>query len=65
LLTPALREALEAALTANGWSVDGAVPLEVPRQADHGDYASNVALVLAKKVGRPPREWRRRSSPRC
>jgi arginyl-tRNA synthetase len=56
LLTPALREALEAALTANGWSVDGAVPLEVPRQADHGDYASNVALVLAKKVGRPPRE---------
>ena len=56
MLTPALREALEAALTANGWSVDGNVPLEVPRQADHGDYASNVALVLAKKVGRPPRE---------
>jgi arginyl-tRNA synthetase len=56
LLTPALREALEAALTANGWSVDGTVPLEIPRQADHGDYASNVALVLAKKVGRPPRE---------
>jgi len=45
LLTPALREALEAALTANGWSVDGTVPLEIPRQADHGDYASNVALV--------------------
>jgi arginyl-tRNA synthetase len=56
LLTLALREALEAALTANGWSVDGAVPLEIPRQADHGDYASNVALALAKKVGRPPRE---------
>ncbi len=56
MLTPALREALTEALKANGWSVDEGVPLEVPRQADHGDYASNVALVLAKKVGRPPRE---------
>jgi arginyl-tRNA synthetase len=56
LLTPTLREALDRALKANGWSVEGSVPLEVPRQADHGDYASNVALVLAKKLGKPPRE---------
>ena len=56
MLTPALREALTEALKVNGWSVDEGVPLEVPRQADHGDYASNIALVLAKKVGRPPRE---------
>jgi arginyl-tRNA synthetase len=55
LLTPALREALTAALSANGWSVDGQVPLEIPRQEGHGDYASNVALALAKKVGKPPR----------
>ncbi|MEP7028640.1 MAG: arginine--tRNA ligase [Candidatus Eisenbacteria bacterium] len=56
MLTPALREALTEALKVNGWSVDEGVPLEVPRQADHGDYASNIALVLAKKVGRPPRD---------
>jgi len=55
LLTPALREALEEALRANGWDVEDQVPLEIPRQADHGDYASNVALALAKKVGKPPR----------
>ena len=55
MLTPVLREALDRALKANGWSVDGSVPLEVPRQADHGDYATNLALVLAKQVGRPPR----------
>ena len=55
MLTPALREALARALEANGWSVDDGLPLEVPRQADHGDYATNLALALAKKVGRPPR----------
>jgi arginyl-tRNA synthetase len=30
--------------------------VERPRQAEHGDYASTLALQLAKKVGRPPRE---------
>ena len=30
--------------------------LERPRQAEHGDYATNAALMLAKPVGRPPRE---------
>jgi arginyl-tRNA synthetase len=29
---------------------------ERPRQRDHGDWATNVALTLAKPVGRPPRE---------
>lgn len=37
-----------------------AVPAEVrverPRQSGHGDYASSVALQLAKPAGRPPRE---------
>jgi arginyl-tRNA synthetase len=32
------------------------VALEVPRQKEHGDFASNAALVLAKRLGRPPRE---------
>ena len=29
---------------------------ERPRQREHGDWATNLALTLAKPVGRPPRE---------
>jgi arginyl-tRNA synthetase len=32
------------------------VDLERPKDADHGDYATNVALQAAKGVGRSPRE---------
>ncbi|MDZ8274453.1 arginine--tRNA ligase [Microbacterium aquimaris] len=32
------------------------LPLERPRNRDHGDWASNAALKLAKTVGMPPRE---------
>ena len=30
--------------------------MERPRNKEHGDYATNVALQLAKKAGMPPRE---------
>ena len=30
--------------------------VEPPRDPKHGDYAANAALVLAKALGRPPRE---------
>ena len=30
--------------------------LERPKQADHGDYATNIALQLAKPLGKNPRE---------
>ena len=30
--------------------------MERPRQREHGDWATNVALTLSKPVGRPPRE---------
>jgi arginyl-tRNA synthetase len=33
-----------------------ALTVEVPRQAEHGDFATNAALVLAKRLRRPPRE---------
>jgi len=33
-----------------------AIVLERPRQAEHGDYACNVALQLAKSLKRAPRE---------
>ncbi len=32
------------------------VELERPKNADHGDFATNVALQLARRVGRKPRE---------
>ena len=31
--------------------------MERPRSKEHGDYATNVALQLAKKAGMPPREF--------
>lgn len=33
-----------------------AVTIERPRNPEHGDYATNLALQVAKKVGVPPRE---------
>ena len=32
------------------------VHVERPRQKEHGDYATNLALTLSKAAGRPPRE---------
>lgn len=36
--------------------VPSSVVVERPKVREHGDYATNVALQLAKKVGRPPRD---------
>jgi len=33
-----------------------AFEVEAPKQAEHGDFATNVALVLASQAGRPPRQ---------
>jgi len=53
------RAALERAAAAGALALDpGALPepaLERPRLAEHGDWATNVALVLAKAAGAPPR----------
>jgi len=65
-VTPAeLSQALHAVLTAA--VADGALSLaaadvpahvtvERPRSREHGDWATNVALQLAKRVGMPPRD---------
>ena len=50
-----LSEALESALAAAGAPGDFSPSLERPRDPTHGDWASNAALVLAKRLGRPPR----------
>jgi arginyl-tRNA synthetase len=57
-LSDVVRSALAAAVERGVLAVD--VPAEVvidrPKNPEHGDYATNVALRLAKAAGRPPRE---------
>ena len=50
--------AIRAAVAAGELAVDApdTVVVERPKNRDHGDYATNVALQLAKPAGRPPRE---------
>lgn len=52
-VTGALCALLEA---ANDAGEAPEVALEVPRQPEHGDYSCNVAMVLAKRLRRSPRE---------
>ncbi len=61
----ALLEQIRRALSALVAELDdgGQLPpvaLEKPRHAQHGDFACNAALVLAKRVGRNPRELAKR-----
>ena len=51
-LTDALRHALDAA----GLPAPAEVQWEVPREARHGDYATNAAMALAREARRPPRK---------
>jgi arginyl-tRNA synthetase len=53
-----LRAAVEeaAGALANGGGPRSRPTLERPKQAGHGDYATNAALVLAPVVGAAPRE---------
>ena len=48
-----VREAVSRAFPDAGEVV---VELERPKNADHGDFATNAALQLAKRVGRKPRD---------
>ena len=53
-----LIDRLHAAIGKAGLALPEGVPVEVevPREAGHGDWASNVALTLAKSARRPPRD---------
>jgi arginyl-tRNA synthetase len=53
----ALRSAVEeaAAEVAHG-GLKTQPTLERPKQADHGDYSTNVAMLLAPAAGAPPRD---------
>jgi arginyl-tRNA synthetase len=57
-LSGAVLAAVAACLDAGDFT--GTVPAEAvverPRNREHGDYATNIAMRLAKPAGRPPRE---------
>jgi arginyl-tRNA synthetase len=56
-LHAALSRALRRLLDAAGDAGEApAFALETSREAAHGDFACNAALLLAKRLGRPPRE---------
>ena len=57
LIVASLAElAAEGAVTLPS-GVPETVTVERPRQKGHGDYATNVALQLAKQAGLPPRDF--------
>jgi arginyl-tRNA synthetase len=57
-LAAALHACLQALVDAGDLAVT--VPAEIrverPKQREHGDWSTNVALQVAKQAGRPPRE---------
>ena len=57
-LEAAMKAALERAFKAGSLSgqIPAAIKLERPKDRDHGDYATSIALQLAKPAGKNPRE---------
>ena len=59
-LSTAIVHALSALVDEGALTLPDGVPatvvVERPRSKEHGDYATNVALQLAKKAGVPPRD---------
>ncbi len=54
-----IQEALEALSASGVLTSDEPLPkptVERPRNREHGDYATNVAMVLAKRAAMPPRD---------
>jgi arginyl-tRNA synthetase len=56
-LSASVRAAVAAVVDAGDLVVDvpANVTIERPKNRDHGDYATNIALQLAKPAGKPPR----------
>ncbi len=53
-----LSSLIREAVTASGFELPAGLEIELqrPRQKEHGDWSTNVALALAPRVGRPARE---------
>jgi arginyl-tRNA synthetase len=57
-LADSITAAVAAAAVAGDLEIEvpASVTVERPKSKEHGDYATNVALQLAKAAGRPPRQ---------
>jgi arginyl-tRNA synthetase len=55
-LTDRLTDGVRTALAKAGLPEPDACAWEVPRQAEHGDYATNAPMVLARAAKRAPRQ---------
>jgi arginyl-tRNA synthetase len=57
-LSRVISEAITRAITSGEIeaSLPDSIPLERPKNRDHGDYATSVALQLAKAAGKNPRD---------
>jgi arginyl-tRNA synthetase len=53
-LTELIRAAIDEVPEVEGIAVD--VRVERPKNRDHGDYSTNVAMTMAKRAGMPPRD---------
>ncbi len=58
-----LRQAIQTALkqcysdgTLDSGERPGEIQLEIPKNADHGDFSTNLAMMLAKPERKPPRK---------
>lgn len=57
LVADVLRDALSRATKELGWAAaDAPIDVEVPGNPAYGDYATSVAMRLAKPLRKPPRE---------
>jgi arginyl-tRNA synthetase len=50
-----VRAALEPVLAGSGIAAPATITIDATKDAKHGDFATNVALALAKPLGKPPR----------
>ena len=57
-LSKTIKKCLESLISANKITVNDIpeIKIERPKNKDHGDYASNIALMVAKPAGVNPRE---------
>ncbi len=51
-----LNEKLEAALKLLGYFGSAALTFEHPKNPEHGDFTTNIAMMLSKQLKRNPRQ---------
>ncbi len=58
ILEPIVQQALASAVSAGDLQPGGlsSIILEKPKIASHGDYSTNIAMIMASSQKRPPRE---------